>query len=342
MTDLTRSVGMDKTDEIHRECIEGSETVGDPCQGLKNVKNSIKDGHLPPINDPDINQNEQDRGGERSRGASRGSAHRMEARKEDRNSNIEAERVDSTELAKGERTIGTDKAYRESTGDNETVDDPRQDLENDMNPTIDEHLPQAIGSDTDQDDQGRNGKEMARETITINMEADNTNMPRDEDSDLHFDMGNEDGAPESGLTTLDRESTNRVGLTIEVDPPKGLDIPGHRYTANMTTDNAPSGRNSKRHPRIDSGDSEEDTELQDWIEEGRLQGNEAGTRTRSCKRRTGDHARKLAMHMQGGTARIPSEEPEGRGQNTAMPENSRQIAEDSSDATARDQAVNRQ
>jgi hypothetical protein len=134
--------------------------------------------------------------------------------------------------------------------------------------------------------------------ISEGNEADDTNMPKDEDSDLHFGMGNEDGAPESGLTTLDRDSTNRVGLTMEADPPKGFDIPRHRYTANMTNDNATSGRNSKRHPRIDSGDSEEDTELQDWIEEGRLQVNEAGTSTRSCKRRTGDHARKLAMHMQ--------------------------------------------
>jgi hypothetical protein len=151
-------------------------------------------------------------------------------RGDDQNSNIEVKGADTTDLARSERTNETDKVHRESIGGNETVDDPCQGLENDMNSTKDEHLPQAIGSDTDQDDQDRDGKEMVREPITMNTEADTTNMPRNEDSDLQLDMGKEDGAPESGLNTVDRESTRRVGLEMETDPPRGLDMPSEeRY-----------------------------------------------------------------------------------------------------------------
>ncbi len=224
----------------------------------------------------------------------------------DQNSNIEVKGLDATDLARSERTNETDKVHRESIGSNETVDDPCQGLENDMNSTKDEYLPQVIGSDTDQDDQDRDGKGMVREMITMHTEADTTNTPRNEDSDLQLDMGKEDGAPESGLNTVDRESTRRVGLEMGADLPQDLDIPSEdRYLqtgidpmqgketgdqpdavgdANMTTDNAPSWHNNKLNPRMDSGVSEEGIEQRDGMEEGMLPGNEAGIATRSRKR----------------------------------------------------------
>jgi hypothetical protein len=178
---------------------------------------------------------------------------------------------------------------------------------------------------------------------------------------------------------------------METDPPRGLDIPSKdRYLqtgidpmqgmekgdqpdtvadASMTTDNAPSWHNNKLKPRIDSGDSEEDIEQQDCMEEGMLQGNEAGTATRSHKRhnhnetlvknledteasgqlkrgiRTDDYASGVAMHTQDGTERIEhlAEESEGRGHSNAMTtENSQQNAKDSPEATTRDQTVKEQ
>ena len=310
-------------------------------------------------------------------------------RGDDQNSNIEVKGLDTTDLARSEKTNETDKVHRESSGGNETVDAPCQGLENDMNSTKDKHLPQAIGSD--QDDQDRDGKGSVRETTTTNTETDTTRMPRNEDSDLQLDMGKEDGTPESGLNTVDRESTRRVGLEMETDPPRGLDIPskdrcpptgidpmqgqetGDRPDAvgdaNMTTDNAPSLRNSKRKSRIDLEDSEEGAEQQVCMEEGTLQGNETGAATRSRQRhncyetwvknlddteasgqlkrgiRTGDYVSGVAMHTQDGTGRIEhlGEESEGRGHSTAMAtENSRQNAQDSPEATTREQAVKEQ
>ncbi len=147
-----------------------------------------------------------------------------------------------------------------------------------------------------------------RETIAMDMEADNTTVPRNEDSDLQLDTGKEDGAPESGLSNMDRESTRKIGTEMGTALPRGLDAPRKdRYLqtgiepmqgkktggqpdevgeTNMTTDNAPSWYNNKRHPQIDSGDSEEGIAQQDGMKVGILQGNATGTATRPLKRHT--------------------------------------------------------
>jgi hypothetical protein len=124
--------------------------------------------------------------------------------------------------------------------------------------------------------------------------------------DLQLDTGKEDGAPESGLSNMDRESTRKTGAEMGTALPRDLEEPsGDRYLqtgtdpihgkkmggqpeavgdANMTTDNAQSWHNNKLNPWIDSGESEEGIEPQDSMEVGMLQGNEAGTATRSHKR----------------------------------------------------------
>ncbi len=226
-----------------------------------------------------------------------------------------------------------------------------------------------------------------RETIVMDMETDNTNVPRNEDSDLQLDTGKEDGPQESGLSNMDRENTRKPGAEMETALPRGLDEPsGDQYLqtgtdpihgekmggqpdavgdANMTTDSAPSWYNKKLNPRIDSGDSEEGIEQQDGTEVGILQGNEAGTTTRSRKRqisvkdlgdteasgqlqrdiRTGDHANGVAIHMQDETGGIEhlTEESEGRGHGTATTtENSGQNTKDAPEATTREQAVKEQ
>jgi hypothetical protein len=140
----------------------------------------------------------------------------------------------------------------------------------------------------------------------MDTEADNTHVPRNEDSDVQLDMGKEDGAPESGLSNMDRESTSKIGVEMETALPKGPDVPsGDRYLqtgidlmqgekmggppeevgdTNMTTDKALKWHDNKLHPRSDSGDSEKDIEHHNGMEEGILQGNEADTATRSRKR----------------------------------------------------------
>ena len=145
-----------------------------------------------------------------------------------------------------------------------------------------------------------------KETIAMDTEADNTHVPRNEDSDVQLDMGKEDGAPESGLSNMDRESTSKIGVEMGTTLPKGPDVPsGDRYLqtgidlmqgekmggppeavgdTNTTTDKALKGHDNKLHPRSDSGDSERGIEHHNGMEEGILQGNEADTATRSRKR----------------------------------------------------------
>jgi len=68
-TDLARSTGTDKTDEVHRESIGGSSLGGGQCQGRRNDMHLTKDEHLPQVL-VNLNtiQEDQDRGGKRHDG----------------------------------------------------------------------------------------------------------------------------------------------------------------------------------------------------------------------------------------------------------------------------------
>jgi hypothetical protein len=269
--------------------------------------NLAKDENLPQTNGSDIRQDDQDRDGKGQSGSIQWSGH---------DQNMNTNKDDSRGM---------------SERDEKKCSDTRD------------------GLTSAEEEQWKVGRPN-RETIAMDTKADNTNVPRNEDSDLQLDMGKEDGAPESGLSNMDRESTRKIGAEMGTAFPRGLDVPsGDRYLqtgidpiqgekmggqpeavgdANMTTDNAPSWYNNKLNPRIDSGDSEEDIDQQDGMEVGMLQGNEAGTETRSRKRhnhnetsvknlgdteasdqlkrdiRTSDYASGVAMHVQDETGRI--------------------------------------
>ncbi len=120
---------------------------------------------------------------------------------------------------------------------------------------------------------------------------------------MQSDTGKADRASESGLNNMDRESTSGIETEMGIALPRGFDKPsGDQYLqaetvpiqeremgdplgvvgdANITTDDAPSGHNSKPNPQIDSGDSEEEIEQRDDMEVRTLRSNEAGTGTRS-------------------------------------------------------------
>ena len=343
-TDLARSVRTDETDKVNRESIGGSETVFDPHQGLRDDMNLAKDEHLPQAKGSDIGRDDQNRDG-------KGQSDAIQWSDDDQNMDTNAD---------------------DSRGISERDEKKCADTSNSLMLT--------------EEEQWKAGRPN-RETIAMDMEADNTNVPRNEDSDLQLDTGTEYGTPENGLRNMDRENTRKLGAEMETALPRGLDEPsGDQYLqtgtdpiygkkmggqpdavgdASMTTDSAPSWHNKKLNPRIDLGDSEEGIEQQDGTEAGMLQGNEAGTATRSRKRqtsvrdlgdteasgqlkrdiRTGDHANGVDMHMQDETGRIEhlAEESEGRGQSTAMKtENSGQHTKDAPEATTREQSVKEQ
>jgi hypothetical protein len=145
-TDLARSAGTDKTDEVHRESIGGSATVGDPCQERRNDMHSTKDEHLPQVL-VDLNtiQDDQDRGGKGHNGAIRRSVHRMEA-------GITNRRV------RVDRPTAQDQLMDTNAEGSEMVGDPCQVVRHNRNSTKGEYRPQANDPDANQDDQDRGGQ----------------------------------------------------------------------------------------------------------------------------------------------------------------------------------------
>jgi hypothetical protein len=152
-----------------------------------------------------------------------------------------------------------------------------------------EHLAEnsLISAEEEQWKVGRpNGK-----TTAMDKEADNTTVPRNEDSDLQPDTGKEDRASASGLSNMDREGTSVIETEMGTAPPRGLDKRnGDQYLqpetdsiqgketrnqpnvisdANMTTDNTPIGYNNIPNTQIGPGNSEEATEQRDDIHGGR-------------------------------------------------------------------------
>ena len=198
--------------------------------------NSAKDEHLPQANGSDTGQSDQTRDGEGHSDSIRWSVHRPKVvitnpcEQMDglaaHDQNMDANADDHRDMS--ER--GEKKCSDTSEGLTSAEEEPRQ-----------------VGRPN-------------REPIAMDTEADNTNMPRNEDSDLQLDMGREDEAPESGLSNIDRESTKTIGSEMGSALPKGLDVPskdrypqtgidpmqgkkkgGQQYVVgdtNMTTDNA--------------------------------------------------------------------------------------------------------
>jgi hypothetical protein len=162
------------------------------------------------------------------------------------------------------------------------------------------------------------------ETMAIDTEADNTIVPRNEDTDVQPDTGKEDRASESGLSNMDRESTSGIEAEMGIALPRGLDEPsGDQYLqaetdpiqeremgdplgvvgdAYITTDNAPRGHNSKQ---MDLGDSVEDMEQPDDMEVGTLRSNEADTGTRYRKQHR--HNGSLVKHRRDTEASVQLE-----------------------------------
>ncbi len=118
-----------------------------------------------------------------------------------------------------------------------------------------------------------------RATIVMDTEADNANVPKNEDSDLQLGLGEDEGAPERGLSSMDRDRTRENGSEMETALPRDLDIPSRdRYLqtgvdpmqgketggrpddaaseVNTTTDSAQKLHNNKLNPRLDSGENE--------------------------------------------------------------------------------------
>ncbi len=69
-----------------------------------------------------------------------------------------------------------------------------------------------------------------RATISMDTEADNANVPKNEDSDLQLGLGEDEGAPERGLSNMDRDRTRENGSEMETALSRDLDIPSRdRY-----------------------------------------------------------------------------------------------------------------
>jgi hypothetical protein len=145
-TDLARSVGTDKTDEVQRESIGGSATVGDQCQGRRNDMHSTRDEHLPQVL-VDLNtiQDDQNRGGKGHNGVIRGGVHRVEA--DITNRCVRVDRLTAQDQLRDTNTVGS-----------EMVGDPCQVLRHDRNSTKGEYRPQANDPVANQDDQDRDGQ----------------------------------------------------------------------------------------------------------------------------------------------------------------------------------------
>jgi hypothetical protein len=176
------------------------------------------------------------------------------------------------------------------------------------------------------------------ETTAMDTEANNTNAPRTamdtETDETNADTEKDDGAPESGLDNLDRESTGNPGAEMETDLPKALGKLSGDYN-------------------------------QDGTEEETLQDKEAGTAIRSCKRRmsvensgnmeppshllrdrsNSDNENGAARHMQDVTGMTEhfSEEPEEQGHGTTMTmTNPGQNTKDVPEAITQEHAVKEQ
>ena len=141
-----------------------------------------------------------------------------------------------------------------------------------------------------------------RETIAMDTEASNTNVPRiamdTEADEINADTGKEDGAPESGLSNMDRENIGKPGAEMETALPKVLGkLSGDQYP--QTGPDPTHGKTMVDHPDA-AGDANMTTDsATSWHNQGgteveTLQDNVAGTATRSCKRR-------MSVENSGGT-----------------------------------------
>ena len=107
-----------------------------------------------------------------------------------------------------------------------------------------------------------------RESMAMDTEADNTNMPRRKDSDLQLGMGKEDEAPVSGLSNMDRESTGTIGSEMESVLSTGLDVPSDdRYPQSGTDSMKGKKTGGQQYAIVDAnmttGDSNEGVERQE-------------------------------------------------------------------------------